>query len=113
MSVHPLYTCSRCKKEFEFEKIKYDEDKNLLCLDCLHQEHLLKKKNAKLEKEKPEDLGRNNFICMSCRFKFSIPKGSPQHLKCPYCGKTKLMLVKKYKDENDLINSAMDSRFDH
>ena len=113
MPMHPLYTCSRCKKEFEFEKIKYGEDKQLLCLDCLHKEYVLKKKNAKLSPEQPEDNGRNNFICMSCRFKFSVAKDSPQTLKCPYCGKTKLMLVKKYKDENDLINSSMGSRFDY
>ena len=113
MSMHPLYTCTRCRKEFEFEKIKYDDDKKLVCLECLHQENIIKKKNAKLSHEAPEDLGRTNFICMSCRFKFSIPKASQQTMKCPYCGKTKLMLVKRYKDENDLIKSSMDSRFDY
>ena len=110
MPVISLYTCSRCKREFNFNNIKYDENKKLICVECLEKTQKLIKK--KLAKENPDDNKPTDFICVSCRFKFSIKKNSQQTFKCPYCGKTKLMVVKKYKDENDLINDSMDSRFD-
>ena len=112
MPVTSLYTCSRCKKEFNFNNIKYDENKNLICVQCLDKKQKLEKK-GKLKIEKAEEQEDINFICTDCRFKFSIKKGSPKAIKCPYCGKTKLMIVKKYKDENDLIKDSMDSRFNY
>lgn len=111
MPTTALYTCSRCKKEFNFNNIKYDEDKRLICIGCFEKKQKLKKNELKLEK--PQEQETINFICVSCRFKFSVRKGSPKAVKCPYCGKTKLMLVKKYKDENDLIKDSMDQRFDY
>jgi len=112
MPLTSLYKCSRCKREFNFNNIKYDENKNLICNGCLEKKLQLEKKE-KLKSEKPDEQASENFICVSCRFKFSVKKGSPKAMKCPYCGKTKLMLVKKYKDENDLIKDSMDSRFDY
>ena len=112
MPLTSLYTCSRCKKEFNFNNVKYDENKSLICVDCLKKKQKLEKKE-KLKSEKPEEQEPINFICVSCRFKFSVKKGSQKTIKCPYCGKTKLMLVKKYKDENDLIKDSMDRRFDY
>jgi len=106
-----LYTCSRCKKEFNFDNIRYDADRSLVCVQCLEKKQKLEKKNLLSERTKEQEAV--NFICLSCRFKFSVKKGSPKALKCPYCGKTKLMLVKKYKDENDLIKDSMDQRFDY
>ena len=111
MPLTSLYTCSRCRKEFNFNNIKYDEDRSLICVNCLEQKEKINKKQLKLEK--PEQQEEVNFICVSCRFKFSVKKGSPKVLKCPYCSKTKLMIVKKYKDENDLIDDSMDKRFDY
>ncbi len=112
MSLTSLYTCSRCKKEFNFNNIKYDEDKSLVCVHCLEKKQKLEKKE-KLRLEKPEEQESINFICMGCRFKFSIRKGSPKVLRCPYCGKTRLMRVKKYKDEDDLIRDSTDPRFSY
>lgn len=112
MSLTSLYTCSRCKKEFNFDNIKYDENNKLICINCLDkQKKLEKKEKLSLEKTKEDQL--INFICASCRFKFSLRKGSPKSIKCPYCNKTKIMIVKKYKDENDLIRDSMDPRFDY
>ena len=111
MPLTSLYACSRCKKEFNFNNIKYDENKNLVCVNCLEKTQKIKKKHIELEK--PEEQEVINFICYNCRFKFSIRKGSPKTLKCPYCGKAKIMIVKKYKDEDDLIKDSMDPRFNY
>jgi|SRR3989338_2121812 len=111
MATTPLYTCWRCRKEFNFSSIKYDEDRKLVCVECLEKITKLKQKEA--PHEEPEEHGEINFICASCRFKFSIKKGSQKSIKCPYCSKTKLMIVKRYKDEDDLIKDSMDTRFDY
>ncbi len=111
MPITSLYTCSRCKKEFNFKNIKYDTGHSLTCLGCLEQQQKLKSKEVKLGQ--PEVQEEIKFICANCRFKFSVKKGSQKSVKCPYCGKTKLMLVKKYKDEDDLIKDSMDPRFDY
>ena len=107
-----LYTCSRCKREFDFDNIKYDENNKLICVQCLQKQKKIEKKE-KLSFEKAGEGESMKFICASCRFKFSVKKGSQKELKCPYCSKTKLMLVKKYKDENDLIKDSSDPRFDY
>ena len=112
MPVTSLYACSRCKREFNFDNIRYDENNKLICVECLEKQHKIEKKE-KLSLEKAGSGEEIKFICMSCRFKFSVRKGSPKEIKCPYCGKAKLMLVKKYKDENDLIKDSMDSRFNY
>jgi len=111
MPTTSLYTCSRCKKEFNFNSIKHDEDKSLICVECLEKKLKFKKKS--LEPERPEEKEKIDYICLNCRFKFSIKKDSQKMPKCPYCSKTKLMVVKKYKDENDLIKDSTDPRFDY
>ena len=79
MPLTSLYTCSRCKKEFNFNNVKYDETKNLICVDCLKKKQKLEKKE-KLKSEKPEGQEPINFICVSCRFKFSVKKARKKRL---------------------------------
>ena len=112
MPLTSLYMCSRCKKEFNFDNIKYDQNNKLICVNCLDKQEKFEKKE-KLNLEIAEKGKVINFICVSCRFKFSVKKGSPKVIKCPYCGKTRLMTVKKYKEEDDLIKDSMDPRFDY
>ncbi len=112
MVLSSLYTCSRCKLEFNFDNIKYDSNNRLLCVECLEKQQLIDKKE-KLSLERAEDGEPINFICVGCRYNFSVKKGSQKAVKCPYCNKTKVMLVKKYKDVNDLIKDASDPRFDY
>ena len=112
MPLTTMYTCSRCRKEFNFDNIKYDENNRLICVECLEKQKKIERKE-RLKLEKAGEGEAIKFICASCRFKFSVKKDSAKALKCPYCSKTKLMLVKKYKDEDDLIKDAMDPRFDY
>ena len=112
MPISTLYTCLRCRREVDFDSIKYDQNNKLICVECLGKQQKIEKKE-KLSLEKAEEGEAVNFICVSCRFKFSVRKGSQKQVKCPYCSKTRIMLVKRYKDENDLINDSMDPRFDY
>ncbi len=112
MPLTTSYTCTRCRRDFDFDNIKYDENNKLICIECLDKQRKIEKRE-KLKLEKAEQGEDIDFICASCRFKFSIKKGSPKAVKCPYCSKTRLMIVKKYKDENDLIKDSTDPRFDY
>lgn len=106
----PLYMCASCRKEFNFNNIKYDESHNLICNDCFKKKPIIR---SVMEEPKSREPSKDQFICLDCRFKFKITRGSEQKIKCPFCGKTKCMLVRKYKDENDLINDSMNHRFDY
>jgi DNA-directed RNA polymerase subunit RPC12/RpoP len=108
--VSPLYTCTRCKKEYNFDHIKYDDDKKLICTECLEKQQKIIKEKYAAEKANAEI--PVNYICAKCRFKFIIKKGSPKARKCPYCSSPKILVVKRYKDENDLIDDSMDPKFD-
>ena len=112
MPLTSLYTCTRCRRDFNFDNIKYDSNNKLICVECLEKQQKIEKKE-KLSMEKADEGEEVKFICVSCRFKFSVKKGSPKAVKCLYCGKARLMLVKKYKDEDDLIKDSMDPRFDY
>ncbi len=104
------YLCSRCREKFTFEQIRYDRSHKIVCKGCLG---ILEKEEEQKDRMGAKDYEKIRFICMDCRFKFSIRRGSRQALKCPYCNKTALMQVKKYKDENDLISESMHERFDY
>ena len=101
------YQCSICRKHFPFEKIRYNEQQQIVCKACSgHKEE----EDAKIDKAKAEEL-KIPFICSSCRFKFSL--GIKQAKRCPYCGKGQLMEVKKYKDVNDLIDESADEKYSY
>jgi LSD1 subclass zinc finger protein len=104
------YQCTRCKGKFPFNQIRYDRNQKLVCFTCLG---ILEKEQQQKDRMSAQDFVKLHFICMNCRFKFSFTKGSQKKLKCPYCNGTQLMQVKKYKDENDLIQESMDERFDY
>jgi len=104
------YICTRCKSRVPFNQVRYDRNQKLVCFSCLG---ILEKEHKKEDQLRAADFAKIHLICMKCRYKFSITKGSRQKVQCPYCNGTQLMQVKKYKDENDLINESMDERFDY
>jgi DNA-directed RNA polymerase subunit RPC12/RpoP len=104
------YLCTRCREKFSFDKIRYDRNHKIVCKGCLG---ILEREEAQKERMGARDFEKVNFICLNCRFKFSVRRSSQQNLKCPYCNKTALMHVKKYKTEDDLISEATDERFDY
>ena len=109
MNLDSLHTCSRCRNKFDLSNVRYDNRGNLTCLSCLGKVDRSTRFKMIEHSENPNYV---KFICTHCRFKFTIRIGSPRRHFCPYCGKTNLMQVKKYKDENDLIEEASDPKFD-
>lgn len=83
-----LYTCSLCKKDFDFREIRYASDgKRIVCLDCF-------KSMGKIEKQKTEEgtlevpskKDEVGLFCIGCGYRFQFKKSSRGKLMCPYCG---------------------------
>ncbi|MFH1316937.1 MAG: hypothetical protein ABII01_05445 [Candidatus Woesearchaeota archaeon] len=85
------YACSICKKGFEFEKIRYFNNKNrIICKNCFDK----LKQTAPVEteiKEPVPEVENVNLICYDCKFKFSLKKRTKRSLKCPYCDRSRIM----------------------
>ena len=109
MALDSLYLCSRCRNKFDLSNVRYDNRGNLTCLSCLGKMDQGAKFKMETTSSNPNYL---KYICGHCRFKFTMRLDSPRRRFCPYCGKTNLVQVKKYKDENDLIKESSNSRFD-
>tara|TARA_Y100000310_G_scaffold345858_1_gene471579 strand:+ start:11332 stop:11658 length:327 start_codon:yes stop_codon:yes gene_type:complete len=107
MPSESLYICNRCKQRKNIHNVKFDRWGKLTCVTCLGEVESTEKK----EITRPTS-PIVHFICVNCRFKFKINKKTQQKQFCPYCGKTNLMQIKKYKDEDDLIREASDPKFD-
>lgn len=95
---YEYYHCTKCNGSFPFESIKYNEEKNLVCVDC----HGKSAKN--IDAGLKSDSGIIKFICVDCRYHFSLRKDSKINRLCPYCGKGKLMVDDATADK--LIDEA-------
>ena len=109
MALDSLYICSRCRKKFDINGIRYDSKRKIVCLSCLGK---TESEDIKKIRERDDPLILS-FICIRCRFKFRVKKGSQKKISCPYCGRLELMQVKKYKDEDDLIKDSSNSKYDY
>lgn len=74
---------------------------NMICVDCYKRNSPTKtmsiseaaaEQTAKLAPKKPERTEKMiKYICTSCKYKFSR-KETQEVSKCPYCGKTNIVL---------------------
>lgn len=90
-----LYTCSLCKKEFQFDNIRYGDDgKRIVCLNCYKESMKTQTQDDNFKRtavSKVIDTDTLKLICMDCRYKFSFKKKARSNLRCPYCSGTHLM----------------------
>ena len=108
MVLDSLYTCVRCRNRFDLTNVRYDNRGNITCISCLGKIDLSTRFKMI---DQSGNINYLRFICGGCRFKFTIRSDSTRKRICPYCGRTNVMQIKKYKDENDLIKEASDSKF--
>ena len=110
MPLDSLYICNRCKSKVDINNVRYDTKGKIVCLNCLGKTEARHYARGKFQGGEENII---KFICVHCRYKFKIRKDSPKKFMCPYCGKSNLMHVKKYKTEDDLISEASDSKYDY
>lgn len=89
------------------DSIRYDTNgRDLICSDCYREK--INKKSANISASstarKEEVKDRIKVICTDCRYKFSIKPGSNVALRCPYCGKNRL--VKDQTSVDELIREV-------
>lgn len=86
------YKCGKCSRTIEREDLRIDLDGNrYICNVCFD---LMKKQREALEaksKESEKPVERVRLICVSCRYKFSLNKGTRVVPSCPYCGNNKVI----------------------
>jgi hypothetical protein len=104
MSSAPSYMCAVCRKNFAFEDIRYSNDgKRILCLSCYGQAPKNNKTTKIIISENKKQCDESKFICVNCRYKFSLKKSTKIALVCPYCGKDKIA-----KDESKSAAELVD-----
>lgn len=98
------YLCMKCKNKVRLDDIRYDSNgRDLICEDCYSKkikkrDSILTEKPAIEHNESGNDKGRKiKVICTDCRYKFAIRIGSNVSLRCPYCGRNRLV-----KDETSV-----------
>lgn len=96
------YLCNKCRNKVSLEHIRYDTNgRDLICEDCYSK----KSKNEKIERRANNKVDskiqgeRIRVICTDCRYKFSIKRNSNMALRCPYCGRTRLVKDETSVDE--------------
>jgi len=101
------YTCCICKGNFPFDGIRYGPDgKKIVCIGCFNKVAMKQgAKNLQPAKQKeevsaiPEKTKTINYICVSCRYKFSLKPDSRIPLRCPYCSKEDIMVDNSTADK--------------
>jgi hypothetical protein len=121
-----LIICRTCgRKTLMHNMVPAEDGENMICVDCHKKtssgrpvESVLGKKHvdnepfhARAEKKgetKSEKIIK--YICQGCAYKFSR-KGSQHVEKCPYCGKTNILVDSQLGADN-LIKDSMSKKFD-
>ena len=108
------YMCTICKLSFGFDGMTYSSDgKKLICKDCYN---LIAKRNEKpvlgeskarrtdsqLSSAAPDSV---KVMCVDCKYKFFLRKGSRIAPICPYCSKSRLAKYDELTADN-LINEV-------
>lgn len=99
--------CRSCGNKVTLDQVKFDDiRKAYVCTPCFKASH-----NSSSDKPEVSPIvasmpsnDRVNYICASCKYKFSAKKNKPPK-RCPYCGYEELEVrdesAKKIIDESD------------
>ena len=108
------YMCTICKLSFGFDGMTYSSDgKRLLCKNCYNQAAKKNDKPALGESKakttasqlSPAAPDSTKVMCVDCKYKFFLRKGSRISQNCPYCGKNRLAKYDELTADN-LINEV-------
>ncbi|HEY9701378.1 MAG TPA: hypothetical protein V6C58_02975 [Allocoleopsis sp.] len=117
-----LIVCRSCGRKVLMHNMRPDSTgENMVCVDCYKkasqtQPRYVSLKEAAAEAEKPKKPVStskepvNHYICTGCKYKFS-KKVSQEVNKCPYCGKTSIV-VDNQLGADKLLKDSMDKRFE-
>jgi DNA-directed RNA polymerase subunit RPC12/RpoP len=101
-------TCARCKKECEFDQVRYLADRSgVACKACLG---IVEREHAERRKQEGKLFG---FQCISCRYRFSRTANNKPEV-CPQCGKREFIKFETEKlTASTILKIADDPRLDH
>ena len=114
------YMCAICKFSFGFDGMTYSADgKRLICKNCYNLaakkkdmpalgEGKAKATASQLSSAAPDS---TKVMCVDCKYKFFLRKGSRIAQSCPYCGKSQLAKYDELTADNLLNEVARDKKF--
>ena len=116
-----LIVCRSCGRKILMHNMRPDgTGENMICMDCYKRTSATKGATLSISEaaaehrpvskktEKSEKMIK--YICTSCSYKFSR-KASQEVSKCPYCGKTNIV-VDSALGADKLINESMNKKFE-
>ncbi len=95
-----ILTCRGCGAATAMKKLRYDQQKRLICGNCQDRGKTLpdpiKQIRQDLKKPKAQDLitpPKNKltkipYTCKKCNYKFNFNPERGYNIKCPFCGRT-------------------------
>ncbi len=121
-----LVVCRSCGRKSLMHNMRPDSSgENMICLECNNKGTLAKAESFFGSKKpatntafhsdakpaaKPVNEKLIKYICTNCKYKFE--RKESRHVdKCPYCGKTNIMLDNALGADN-LLKTSMDKKFD-
>ncbi|MBI2208123.1 hypothetical protein HYU50_01365 [Candidatus Woesearchaeota archaeon] len=115
------YMCTICKLSFGFDSMTYSSDgKKLICKNCYN---IIAKRNDKpaLGENKARSPGASQLssatldsikvMCVDCKYKFFLRKGSRIAPICPYCSKNRLAKYDELTADNLINEVSRDKNF--
>lgn len=117
-----LIVCRSCGRKVLMHNMRPDSTgENMICIDCYKRNSPSKtmsiseaaaEQTIKLSTKKPERTEKmKKYICTSCKYKFSRKETQEVH-KCPYCGKTNIVLDSGLGADK-LLKDSQDRRFEN
>lgn len=119
-----LIVCRLCGRKVLMHNMRPDATgENMICVDCYKSgsqvkssmsitekaNELVSSKNLRKGTEKSELMIK--YLCPNCKYKFSRKKSQEVH-KCPYCGRTNIMLDNALGADT-LIKESMNKKFEN
>jgi len=119
-----LIVCRTCGRKTLMHNMRPDgSGENMICVDCYKRSSPAKSamsisekaaeinasKSSKKTTEKSEPMVK--YLCSSCKYKFSRKK-SQEVTKCPYCGKSNIMLDNALGADT-LLKESVNKKFEN
>ncbi len=114
-----LIVCRSCGRKVLMHNMRPDATgENMICVDCYKRNSPAKtmsvSEKAAEQMPKPKKTEKSEpmvkYICTSCKYKFSR-KASQEVSKCPYCGKTTIV-VDNQLGADKLLKESENKRFE-
>ena len=92
------FKCNKCLKEVSVGQVRYNPNtKDIICKDCYGSKSVMPQESGAFKKKEITAANKINYLCETCKFKFSRKVGFDVKT-CPYCDKKTVRLEMNAND---------------